>query len=224
MKTAFRVFTFLIILLFVSLEQADASSFNLGINNVKSFSLNENVSKPELRFFSSAPLEDIEGYVAAEKIKSSLKINPSDIESASGEVVFKVSGMKTGINKRDEHLRSSDWLNASEYPEISFKLNSFTNVKSAGGSSESGKASAEAVAAGDFSMHGKSRKMEIPVKMTYMKESTETKKRASGDFLWVEGSFKIVLAEYDINGFKGIIGSKVGEEIDVKFKLYYTSK
>jgi len=46
-------------------------------------------------------------------------------KSASVEVTIDASSIDTGHDKRDDHLRSPDFLNVAEFPEITFKS---TNV------------------------------------------------------------------------------------------------
>lgn len=54
------------------------------------------------------------------KIKGYINFE-ADISNASVEVSIDASGIYTGIQKRDDHLRSPDFLDAEKYPEIKFK-------------------------------------------------------------------------------------------------------
>lgn len=220
MKKTIKLFLAVAILM-IPLSHLSGTDLGLGVKGTESFKLNHNVSKPELKFKSTAPLEDIEGYVVTNQITSSIKFDPSDIESANGEVIFKVAGMRTGIDVRDEHLRSSDWLNAEKHPEVTFKLNKLKNVENI--ETKGVRATANAIAEGEFIMHGQSKKMQIPVKITFLKESDATAERAAGHLFFVEGKFKVALEDFKVKGSKGVVGSKVGEKIDVNFKLYYNS-
>ncbi len=51
-----------------------------------------------------------------------------DREQGTGEVeiVIQAGSVNTGHAKRDEHLRSPDFLNAAEYPEITFRSTEVT--------------------------------------------------------------------------------------------------
>lgn len=46
-------------------------------------------------------------------------------ELASGKLVFQSDGVFTNHEKRDEHVRSDDFLNSGEYPEITFTVTDF---------------------------------------------------------------------------------------------------
>jgi polyisoprenoid-binding protein YceI len=46
--------------------------------------------------------------------------------TGSVEVVIDAASVSTGFDKRDDHLRSPDFLNAAEFPEITYKSNKVT--------------------------------------------------------------------------------------------------
>ncbi len=221
----FKIIKFLAIgiLLITSLNHLFATDFGLNLSGDRKFTLNNNVGSNELRFTSTAPLEDIEGYVDKDVISSFVVLDPANLEKATGSVVFKVNGMETGIRTRDEHLQGPNWLDASQYPEIKFELKNLKDVKIIQKDPPLGRATAEATAVGVFTMRGISQNIISKVKITFVKESDFTKKRANGDFLFVEGSFAIKLADYNVQGSKGVIGSKVGKEINITYKLFYNA-
>jgi hypothetical protein len=78
----------------------------------------------------------------------------------------------------------------------------------------------QAVAVGDFSLHGVRKPMELPIVMTYVPESEQTRQRAPGDLVQVQSEFTISLRDFDIRGRQGVIGSRVGEVIRVKASFY----
>ncbi len=209
---------------FLIFGTAGATDFGLGISGTKTFRLNAKIAPPELKFHSSAPLEDIPGYVGdPSKITSTVKLNMSDIESSSGKVSFKVDALKTGIDLRDQHLREENWLDSKNYPDISFELRELKFVTITSVDAMKGRSVAEATALGVFRMHGKAKEMRLPIKLTLVKASAETAKRAPGNLFFIEGSFRITLKDFDVKGSQGTIGSKVGESVRIDFKLYYNS-
>ena len=44
-----------------------------------------------------------------------------DKKTASVDIVIDAASINTGMKKRDDHLRSPDFLNAAEFPEITYK-------------------------------------------------------------------------------------------------------
>ena len=54
-------------------------------------------------------------------VTGTLEFDPENIEAATVEAVINVSDMtSTGVADRDNHLKSPDFLNAAEYPTITF--------------------------------------------------------------------------------------------------------
>jgi polyisoprenoid-binding protein YceI len=51
-------------------------------------------------------------------------LDENDIRRSSVEVVIKAASINTGLKRRDDHLRSSDFLDVDKYPEIRFQSTS----------------------------------------------------------------------------------------------------
>ncbi len=214
---AFRVMcAWAVVIACIGSSIAFATGFNVGVSGTKKVTISNRVGTNQITFESSAPLEDIKG--TANEISGSFMLDPANIEAATGIITVKVKSMQTGIGKRDAHLMSGDWLNEAQYPTITFSIKSIRNVKSV--SSDNGKAVVQAVAVGDFTMHGVTKQIDIPVTMTYIRESEKTRERAPGDFVMIQGDFSIALKDFKVEGTKGTIGSKVGETIMLKANFF----
>jgi polyisoprenoid-binding protein YceI len=68
------------------------------------------------------------------------------------EVVIKAASIDTGVEDRDNHLRSPDFLDVENYPELTFK--STRIVKHDGN---------DLVVAGDLTIRGTTREIELPI-------------------------------------------------------------
>ncbi len=55
------------------------------------------------------------------KMSGSININEDDMTKSSIELTIDVASITTGIQKRDDHLRSADFFNVDKFPEITFK-------------------------------------------------------------------------------------------------------
>lgn len=184
----------------------------------KTFKVNDAVGKANIVFNSDAPLEKIKG--TADDITGEFKLDPTNLEATTGRIVVKVASMSTAISKRDEHMRSGDWLDAAKYPTIVFDVQKLTNVRV---ENRGGRRTAVAKAIGTFTLHGVTKSLEADVTITYLPESAETKKRASGDVVSIKADFNVALKDYQITGRSGIVGSKVGEVIQVEASIFANS-
>lgn len=54
-------------------------------------------------------------------ISGTIHLDPADITSLSVDLSINTSGVYTGIQKRDDHLRSQEFFDVEKYPLISFK-------------------------------------------------------------------------------------------------------
>jgi polyisoprenoid-binding protein YceI len=177
----------------------------------KTVTLNDKIQKNQFTWVSEAPLENIKG--SSEGVSGSFTIDPKNLAGIRGTISTQVKTMKTGNETRDGHLQNASWLDAGKYPVITFKIENVSDVKANGN-----KASAKAT--GDFTLHGVTKKMTIPVEITYMPESEATKKRASGDLVMIKADFTVGLKDFNVAGAQGIVGSKVGETIKISAQLY----
>ncbi|MFC2084852.1 YceI family protein [Bacteroidota bacterium] len=158
-------------------------------------------------FESNAPLEDIVGI--SNKLGAVVMVNPNDLSSVKGEVKVDLFELKTGIDLRDEHLRSERWLNTVKYPDASFELKKVTGASKL----EEGKKTAVSFH-GIFSIHGVSKEIVATGELTYYKESEKTKTRIKGNLLKVKADFNIKLSDYGVKIPDMVVG-KVDENIKI---------
>ena len=59
-------------------------------------------------------------------LAASVKFDENDLANSSIYATVKVATIKTGIDKRDEHLRSSDYFDVEKYPKITLKSSSIS--------------------------------------------------------------------------------------------------
>ncbi|MDX1741757.1 MAG: YceI family protein, partial [Rhodothermales bacterium] len=57
-----------------------------------------------------------------------LAMDPDDLSTLRTEAVFQVESIDTGIDKRDDHLRSADFFEAASYPTIKFVSKEVRNI------------------------------------------------------------------------------------------------
>ncbi len=202
----------LVLILLISV--ISAQNFKVKAAGKQTFNFN-NELKNQATFFSTTPLEDVEG-IANDATGSVTFDLAGFAETLSGTFEVKVASMKTGIPLRDQHLQSANWLDAEEYPAIKFEISSVENVKQIADNK------LEADVKGSFSLHGVTNPITAKSTVTYLDESEATKKRAPGDLLVVKAEFNVKLSDFEVEN--NIIGNKVAEDIEVTVNLVGTNK
>src|SRR3990172_6533441 len=201
MKSIFKFLSLSLLLISISMAQG----FKVKATGEQTFSFTDEYGRNQASFYSSTPLENITGL--SNDVRGSVTFNVSDISTLKGTVSISAASLKTGIELRDGHLQSNNWLDAESYPEITFVIKSVSDVTSLGDNK------LEAKVLGDFSAHGVTKEITADVTMTYLDESEKTKARAPGDLLGVEAKFHITLSDYDVDNM--VLGQKVSDNIEV---------
>ncbi len=209
--SSIRTIALALLLAVAATRAADAQRLSVSASGNKKVTLTNKVGTNQFTWNSDAPLEKITG--TAEGVVGTITLDPKNLATLRGTISAQVATMKSGNSIRDGHLKGADWLNAARYPTITFTIASVSGVKTAGNT-------ATGNAAGTFTMHGVSKQMTIPFKLTYVDESDKTRERAPGDLVMFSGEFSVSLKDFNVTGARGLVGSKVGETIQVKAQLY----
>jgi polyisoprenoid-binding protein YceI len=188
-----------------------AQALSVKAKGTKTITLNDKVGKNQFEWSSEAPLEKIVG--TSEGVQGTLTLDPSNIKTLRGSISTEVATMKSGNAMRDEHIRGEAWLDDAKFKTISFKAISVDNVKANG-------AMTDATVTGDFTMHGVTKRMAVPVTLNYVDQSDKTRERANGDLVMLTAKFDVALKDFNVSGSKGVVGNKVGEKIQVTAKLF----
>jgi polyisoprenoid-binding protein YceI len=77
------------------------------------------------------------------KMKGSIKFEPPDTGSLSVEVEIDAASIRTGVQKRDDHLRSADFFDVDKHPKILFRSTKVARDRGEG-----------CTITGDLTMHG----------------------------------------------------------------------
>ena len=196
-----------IILLLVAVSMSFAQGFKVKATGEQTFNFED--KRNQVKFFSTTPLEDITGI--SNDVKGKVTLNVADIKSMKGSIIISVASIKTAIDLRDEHLRSENWLNADEYPEITFLIKKVGDVKVAADNK------LEAKVTGEFTAHGVTKETIADVTLTYLDASEQTKQYAPGDLLGVQAKFNITLSDFEVENM--VVGQKVADEIEITATL-----
>ncbi len=139
----------------------------------------------------------------------------ADLEAgtASVEVRVPVATLDTGIELRNKHLQSSDWLDAKKNPELSFVSRSARKLDD--GSWE---------IAGDFSLHGVTQPLTIRAQVKPIPaEAAKAAGLGKGDWLRVATPFEVKLSDFGVQ-VPGKVAGRVSDVWKVKLNLFVNAK
>lgn len=181
--------------------------------------MNRNV----VTFTSEAPLEDIvglsndvDGYIVYD--------NNSPRRGLRGHLEVPVASLDTGIELRNEHLQSDLWLDADQYPKITFNIVGTQDVRRIKYTTSA--QTYEMTLVGPLTCHGRTVRLVVPARVTFLRQTNETKTKMEGNLIAIRASFEVELDDLEITGPPGqdVIGTKVGETIKVDVSVFCTDK
>lgn len=122
-----------------------------------------------------------------------------DMTRSSIHAIIKAASINTGIPDRDDHLRTEDFFEVENYPEITFKTDSIVRNGE------------EYTAHGQFQMHGISKALALPLKMNGI----------DGKYtIGISSKLSIKRSDYDIGtefqhtSMPDFLGDEIAVEID----------
>lgn len=194
------------VLFFVSGASAESRTFEVDSNGGS-----------RVQFVSDAPLETMTGVTS--KLSGKITVDFDKASEAKATIDAEVASIRTGIDLRDEHLRSDNWLDAKRHPKATFEVTSISGIHKI----EPNKGTTATVK-GKFTIHGVTKQVTAKAKLRFIPESSQTKKaRVKGDVLRVQASFTVELEDHKVS-VPSIVRLKVANEIKVNVDLRATAR
>jgi polyisoprenoid-binding protein YceI len=192
-----------------------AQEFKIKASGSQTFNFEDKSGRNQVTFFSETPLEDING--TANGIGGSVSFDVANFaKTLNGKLTVQVTSMNTGIELRNRHLQSTNWLDAQKYPEISFEIKSVSDLNQIADNK------LEFKVKGNFTLHGVTKEVMANADATYLDENEQTRKRAPGDLLGIRAKFSVNLSDYGVDN--AVIGNKVSEKIEVGVNVVGSNK
>jgi polyisoprenoid-binding protein YceI len=143
-------------------------------------------------------LSDVEGSFG--EFSGKVEIEGSDLATLKASGVVKVASINTGVEARDNHLRSPDFFDAVQYPEITFQ------------SKRVEKQGEQYVLVGDFTMHGVTKTLSLMITMAGPIVDPMGKTRIA-----VKATSKINRQDFGVKWSKNLDngGLVVGDEVNI---------
>lgn len=134
--------------------------------------------------------------------------DPEKPEDSSVEMTVQAESIDTGNENRDGHLRSADFFDVEKFPTLSFQS---VSVQSAG--------DGELAVLGDFSMHGVTKRLTIPVNVLGLMQGEQARAGFSTEFTLNRKEFGIEWNRALDNG-----GTILGDEVKITIDLEVVEK
>jgi len=160
-------------------------------------------------FKTDAVLESING--AANGISGTVTFDPQNPGATKGKIVVAANSLTVPNKMMNGHVFSPMWLDVEKYPEITFDVKELKNVKTTGDTTT-------ADASGTFTLHGVTKEVTVPVKLTYLPDKLGQRvPNMKGDLLVVRTNFELKRTDFKINPGQG--NDKVSDEIDLSLSI-----
>jgi len=188
----------------------NAQGFNLPSKGIQVFNLKDSSGRNQATFYSEARFENITGLT--NDVLGEVSFDLKDVKSTlKGEILVSTSSIKTGIEKRDEHLRSVSWLNAEKYPTIIYKIKEVERVDLIEDNQ------IKIVLLGEFSLRGKTKLVYANATIKYLLENETTKTIVPGDLISIVARFDLNLSDFGISN--SMIPNRVSDNIQIVANL-----
>jgi polyisoprenoid-binding protein YceI len=134
-----------------------------------------------------------------DEFEGSLTLDNSQVQAAQGTIQTK--SVNTGVAARDKDLRSANFFDVEKYPTITFKTKSAT------------KEGENTVLLGDFTIHGVTKSLSLPVKVKGPIKDPWGNMR-----IGMEGNTKISRKDFGLTYNKALEtgGLVVGDEVEIQ--------
>ncbi|MFU8830255.1 MAG: YceI family protein [Phycisphaerales bacterium] len=139
------------------------------------------------------------------------------------EFALPVRSIRTGIEMRDRHMLSSQWLDEENHPYIRFRLAFYAEPSDATPeNAPAGSRTIRGELVGDLTIRGVTRPLRIEgVTLAMLPESASTRRVAEGDLMAMRCRYTLSLADFGITN--AIVGRQVARSIEVDQVLYFST-
>ena len=127
-----------------------------------------------------------------------------DATRSSVTVNIKMESISTGIADRDQHMRTADFFDAAQYPEITFQSSRIEKKKKG-----------QFVAHGTFSIRGVTKELAIPFTLA-TRPQTDAKEPPT---LGITGSITLSRREFGMNWQHSAVPGFVADEVNIEIAL-----
>lgn len=171
-------------------------------------------------FLSDAPFEKITGHSNAILgfAIAGLDADPANLQG--GEWLLPINSLRTGNSDRDSHLLKPEWLDATKFPHLRFRLTGVQNITPLTGAKDPALRTSTATLVGEMTIKGVTKSVTIPnASIRFRTKSTATAGLADGDLLYIACKFSLTLSDFGIKHTQISGAKKVSNTIEIDTQL-----
>lgn len=162
----------------------------------RTYHANDPIGRNVVVIASNAPLETMLTRTGA--VTGTVQFDPKNIANApKAKFIVDVTTLDTGIAMRNQHMKSSEWLDTAKHPKIAFEMTRIVSLTR--GTVLKPNATVGGTVEGKLYLHGRTRLVQAYLEVTAIPQSAQTKERLPGDLLHVRAAFPINLNEFGID-------------------------
>jgi polyisoprenoid-binding protein YceI len=165
--------------------------------------------KNNAAFVLNDALETVDGI--SKKISGTIVADPENVAASSVELAVELSAIDTDSDLRDSHIRD-EFVQTAKFPRATFK----SVAVSAPAAPLLPNQPFEVSITGDFTMHGTTRRITVPVRIVLIPESDITRSsRGPGDWLHATAKWPLKLSDYGIRIPTSFADDRIEAKLDV---------
>jgi polyisoprenoid-binding protein YceI len=143
------------------------------------------------------------------KFSGSFEYDDGHPQTWKADATIDAASIGTGIEKRDNHLRTADFFDVAKYPTISFKSTGVTDVQGNKGKLH-----------GDLTMHGVTKPVVLDLEINGVAKDPMGKGTRAG----ATATGEVMRADFGIGATTGPMGSMVGPDVKIRIEIEGVSK
>lgn len=174
-------------------QEPDSTTDSVTVRKAR-FVFDDPSGRNTVLFSSEAPLETIIGITS--DLYGYVDFNlDSLLDNPKAYFECDVTNLKTGIDLRDEKIRSEEYLTVDSFPVATFNL---LSIKKTSDMIIMNETVVNIVGRGEFSLHGMIDTVSVTITATYFEANEVTETRLPGDILKFKADFDIRMSHFGI--------------------------
>ena len=183
--------------------------------NKTHFMLDGGGGKDLVSFISDAPVEQFVGRTSA--VSGAIDVDLADVTTGSVEFAVDLSTLSTGIDGRDKHMKTAEFLSTDKFPKATFKSKSVKVIEGPKALAPNQVTAVEI--AGDLTIRGITKPLTTKAFVRYIKgDGWSAKMLGPGDILAVSAQFPIKMTDFGMKVPQYIV-LKVANEVQINVKV-----